>query len=64
MCIGSTTNNQVEYDVVIRLMCNALHRSIRHMHIYLDSQLVVSQLNQTFETRDTHYLENICVPKD
>ena len=51
VCIGSTTNNQVEYDVVIGLMCEALHQGIRHMHVYLDSQLVVSQLNQTFESK-------------
>ena len=54
MCIGSTTNNYAEYDVVIVIMCDALHQGIHHMHIYLDSQLVVSQLNQTFETKDTH----------
>ena len=54
VCIGSATNNQEEYDVVIELMCDALHQGIRHMHVYLNSQLVVSQLNQTFETRDTH----------
>ena len=54
VCIGSATNNQAEYDVVISLMCEALHQGIRHMHVYLDSQLVVSQLNQTFETRDAN----------
>ena len=33
-------------------MCEALHQGIRHMHVYLDSQLVVSQLKQKFETQD------------
>ena len=42
VCIGSTTNNQVEYDAIIRIMCDALHRGVRHMNIYLNSQLVVS----------------------
>ena len=54
VCIGSVTNNQAEYDAVIGLMCEALHQGICNMHVYLDSQLVVSQLNLTFETRDTH----------
>ena len=55
VCISSTTNNQVEYDVVIGLMCDSLHRGIRHMHVCLDSQLVVVlELYQIFETRDTH----------
>ena len=54
LCIGSTTNIQAEYDVVIRLMWDSLHHGIHHMHIYLDSQLVVLQLNQKFEVRDSH----------
>ena len=54
VCIESATNNQAEYDVIIELMCEALHQGIRHMNVYLDSQLVVSHLNQTFETRDTN----------
>ena len=54
MCIGSATKNQAEYDVVIGLKCKSLHQGIRHMHVYLDSQLVVSKLNQTFETRDAN----------
>ena len=37
VCIDSETNNQVEYDDVIGLMCDALHQGIRHIHIYLDS---------------------------
>ena len=56
VCIGSGTNNKSEYDVVIGLMCEALHQGIHHMHVYLDSELVVSQLNQTFETRDASLL--------
>ena len=54
VCISSKTNNQAEYDVVIRLMFDALHEGIFHMHVYLNSQLVVSLLNQTFETIYTH----------
>ena len=49
VCISSATNNQEKYDTAIGLMCDALHQGIHHMHIYLDSQLVASQLNQTFE---------------
>ena len=54
VCIGSTTKNQAEYDIVIGLMCDALNQGIRHIHIYLDSQLVVSHLNQTFEIKYSH----------
>ena len=54
VCIGSVMKNQEEYGAVIGLMCDALHQDICHMHVYLDSQLVLSELNQKFETRDTH----------
>ena len=37
ICIGSTTNSQEEYDVVIRIMCDTLNQVTRHIHIYLDS---------------------------
>ena len=38
-------------------MCDALNQGIRHMHIYLDSQLLVSHLNQAFEIRDSHHFQ-------
>ena len=37
VCIGSAINNRVEYDVIIRLMCDSLHQGIFHIHVYLDS---------------------------
>ena len=48
----STTNNQVEYEVIIGLLFDAHHLGIYHLHVFLDSQLVVSQLNKTFQDRD------------
>jgi ribonuclease HI len=52
ICLGSTTNNQVEYTTVIALLAEASHRHIHHLSILLDSQLVVLQLNNVYRVRD------------
>ena len=41
ICLGSTTNNQVEYTAIMGLLIEASHHHIRHLSILLDSQLVV-----------------------
>jgi ribonuclease HI len=52
ICLGSTTNNQEEYTIVIGLLAEASHRHIHHLSILLDSQLVVLQLNNVYRVRD------------
>jgi ribonuclease HI len=52
ICLGSKTNNQVEYVVVISLLFEASHFHILHLSILLDSQLVVLQLNNVYHVRD------------
>jgi ribonuclease HI len=42
ICLGNTTNNVVEYNTVIELLCDALSLGISHLWVYLDAQLVVS----------------------
>jgi ribonuclease HI len=48
ICLGSTTNNQAEYTVIISLLANAQHHRIRHLSIFLDSQLVILQLKNVY----------------
>jgi len=36
-CIGSTTNNKVEYDDVIGLLTDAINLRIHRLHVHLDS---------------------------
>jgi ribonuclease HI len=48
ICLGSATNNQAEYTTVIGLLTDAHHHHIRHLSIFLDSQLVVLQLNNVY----------------
>jgi ribonuclease HI len=48
ICLGDTTNNVAEYNTVIKLLCDTLSHGISHLQVYLDAQLVVSQLNGVY----------------
>ena len=37
MCVGTTTNNQYEYDGVTGLLSSTLQFGIRHLDVFLDS---------------------------
>jgi ribonuclease HI len=52
ICLGDTTNNVTEYSAVIELLCDALSLGISHLWVYLDAQLVVSQLNRVYRVHD------------
>ena len=42
MCVHIATNNHVEYGSVVGLLTVALHLGIRHLDVFLDSQVLVS----------------------
>jgi ribonuclease HI len=48
ICLGLATNNMAEYHVVIGLLTQASSLGISRIIIYLDSQLVVYQLNRIY----------------
>ena len=50
--LGDTTNNVTEYSEIIELLRNALSLGISHLWVYLDAQLVVSQLNRVYQVHD------------
>jgi ribonuclease HI len=52
ICLGDATNNVVEYNAVIELLRDALSHGISHLRVYLDAQLVVSQLNGVYHVYD------------
>ena len=52
ICMGTATNNQAEYDDVNGLLSTALQLGIHHLDVFLDSQLLVSQLNNYYRVRD------------
>jgi ribonuclease HI len=52
ICLGDTTNNVTKYNVVIELLRDTLSFGISHLRVYLDAQLVVSQLNRVYHVHD------------
>ena len=52
VCIGNATNNQAEYDVVRGLLADALSHHILHLHVHLDSLLLVLQLNGVYRVHN------------
>ena len=52
ICLGPATKKQAEYTVVIGLLADAQCHHIRHLHVFLNSQLVVLQLNNVYRVRD------------
>jgi len=52
ICIGPTSKNIAKYNVVINLLYEAIYYGIESLMVYLDSQLVVSQLNNVYHVRD------------
>jgi len=52
LCVGATTNNQVEYNVVIGLLADALQFNICHLRVHLDSRLLVAQFQNCYQVRD------------
>jgi ribonuclease HI len=47
-----STNNVLEYSVVVELLCDAISHGIRYLEFRLDSQLCVYQLSGCYCVRD------------
>jgi ribonuclease HI len=52
ICLGDTTNNVAEYSAIIELLRDAFSWGISHLWVYLNAQLVVSQLNRVYRVQD------------
>ncbi len=50
--IGEATNNQAEYKAVIAALKKAKELGTRELDFYLDSELVVKQLNREYRVKD------------
>ncbi|PKA50436.1 hypothetical protein AXF42_Ash013525 [Apostasia shenzhenica] len=46
------TNNQAEYKALIAGLSFALSISVKCIQVFSDSQLVINQVNRTYETKD------------
>ena len=52
VCLWPSSNNVAEYSVVIELLRDAISHGIHSLEVRLESQLVVSQLNDLYCIRD------------
>ena len=50
--IGETTNNQAEYKAVVAAIAKAKELGAEELDFFLDSELVVKQLNREYKVRD------------
>ncbi len=50
--IGTTTNNVAEYTALIRALELAQKRGVREVEIFLDSELIVKQLNGQYRVKN------------
>lgn len=50
--IGKTTNNQAEYTALEKGLLRAQQEGVRELKCFLDSELVVKQLNGQYRVRD------------
>ena len=50
--IGETTNNQAEYQALIAALTKAKELGARELEVFLDSELVVKQLNREYRVKD------------
>jgi ribonuclease HI len=51
-CIGNATNNQAEYEALLRGLNKAVKEGVQEIVCYLDSELVVKQLKGEYKVRD------------
>ena len=56
VCLRPSSNNVVEYSVVIELLRDAISHCVLSLEVLLDSKLVVSQLNGLYRIRDPSLL--------
>jgi ribonuclease HI/probable phosphoglycerate mutase len=52
--LGLCTNNIAEYKALILGMEEALKRRCRNLHIFLDSELLVNQINGTYKIKNVN----------
>jgi len=50
--IGVATSNQAEYKALILGMKKALEHGVQNLTVYMDSELIVNQLNEKYKVKD------------
>ncbi len=55
--VGNTTNNVAEYTGLVLGLEKAIELGIKQVHVYMDSELIVRQMNGIYESR----MKNCCL---
>jgi ribonuclease HI len=55
-CVGITTNNVAEYNSLIAALKVAGKHTAKEVHIIMDSELVIRQMNGTYKVKKPHLL--------
>lgn len=50
--LGKATNNQAEYEALIAVLKKAKDLNIKDAIVYLDSELIVKQINREYKVKD------------
>lgn len=53
-CIGNTTNNVAEYKALIKALQLAAKHTRNEVHVFMDSELVIKQMNGLFRIKAAH----------
>ncbi len=57
--IGSCTNNEAEYQALIAGLKEAVRHGYSRLHIFMDSELVVKQINGDYRVKSKHLFKYI-----
>ena len=56
-CIGEATNNTAEYQALIKALQLAAKHTRGEVHVFMDSELVIRQMNGSYRIKKNHLLE-------
>jgi ribonuclease HI len=62
--LGITTNNQAEYKALLYGLKDALDHGVKELEVYMDSQLIVNQVNGEYKVKNADLLPIYTSVKD
>jgi len=63
-CIGNTTNNVAEYKALLKALQLAAKHTRKEVHIFMDSELIINQMNGVYKIKSADMLELFQEVKD
>ncbi len=63
-CIGNATNNVAEYKALLKALQLAAKHTRKEVHIFMDSELIINQMNGIYKIKSPEMLELFQQVKD